>query len=71
MKAVHEWNDHLENFSCAQVIENSRQHLLLRTDFYRKQSSGAHEILHVGEVDLKLGTFKIFHLEFSSKEQES
>ena len=31
-KIVHEWNGHLEIFSCLQVNENSRQYLLLRTD---------------------------------------
>ena len=31
-KIVHEWNGHLEIFSCPQVIENSRQYLLLRID---------------------------------------
>ena len=28
-KIVHKWNGHLELFSCLQVIENSRQYLLL------------------------------------------
>ena len=32
---VHEWNGHLEIFSCPQVIENSKRYLPLR---YRKQS---------------------------------
>ena len=31
-KIVHEWNGHLQILSCPQVIENSRQYLLLRTD---------------------------------------
>ena len=34
-KSLHEWNGHLENFSRAQVIENPRQYLLLRTEFCR------------------------------------
>ena len=35
-KTVHEWNCHLEIFSRAQVIENSREHPLLRTDILQK-----------------------------------
>ena len=35
-KIVHEWNCHLEIFSRAQVIENSREHLLLQTDILQK-----------------------------------
>ena len=38
---MHEWNDHLEIFSCPQVIENSSQHLFLRTDILQKKSLGA------------------------------
>ena len=34
-KSLHEWNGHLENFSRAQVLENPRQYLLLRTEFCR------------------------------------
>ena len=37
-KIVHEWNGHLEIFSCAQVIENSRQCLLLHTDILTENS---------------------------------
>ena len=41
-KFVREWNGHLEIFSLLQVIENSRQYLLLRTDIFdRKQSLSA------------------------------
>ena len=29
LKIVHEWNGHLELFSCLQVIENSRLYMLL------------------------------------------
>ena len=35
-KFVREWNGHLEIFSLPQVIENSRQYLLLRTDILQK-----------------------------------
>ena len=43
---VHEWNGHLEIFSCSQIIENSRQYLHLPTDISdRKQSpAGAPEV---------------------------
>ena len=34
---MHEWNDHLEVFSCPQVIENSSQHLFLRADILQKK----------------------------------
>ena len=40
----HEWNGHLEIFSCSQVVENSRQYLMFASPhryFDRKQSSGA------------------------------
>ena len=37
-KIVHEWNGHLEIFSCAQVVENSRQCLLLHTDILTENS---------------------------------
>ena len=37
---VHEWNGHLEIFSRPQVIENSRQYLLLRTDILQKTVVG-------------------------------
>ena len=37
---MHEWNDHLEIFSCPQVIENSSQHLFLRTDILQKKVVG-------------------------------
>ena len=39
-KIVHEWNRHLEIFSHAQVTENSRQYLLLRTDILQKTVVG-------------------------------
>ena len=35
-KIVHEWNGHLEIFSRPQVIENSRQYLLLQTDILKE-----------------------------------
>ena len=35
---VHEWNGHLKIFSRPFVIENSRQHLPLRTAIYRQSS---------------------------------
>ena len=35
-KFVREWNCHLEIFSLPQVIENSRQYLLLQTDILQK-----------------------------------
>ena len=38
---VHKRNGHLEIFSRPQVIENSRQYLLLRRDIHRKRSLGA------------------------------
>ena len=34
---MHEWNGHLEIFSRPQVIENSTQYLLLRTDILQKK----------------------------------
>ena len=37
-KFVREWKGHLEIFSLLQVIENSRQYLLLRTDILQKNS---------------------------------
>ena len=37
---VHEWNGHLEIFSCSQIIENSRQHLHLPTDILQKTVAG-------------------------------
>ena len=37
-KIVHEWNSHLEIFSCAQVAENSRQCLLLHPDILTENS---------------------------------
>ena len=40
-KIVHEWNGNVEIFSRPQVIENSGQYLLFRTDILRKQSLGA------------------------------
>ena len=39
-KIVREWNGHLEVLSRPQVIENSRQSLLLRTDILRKTVVG-------------------------------
>ena len=39
-KIVHERNGHLEIFSRPQVIENSRQYLLLRTDILQKTIVG-------------------------------
>ena len=39
-KIVHEWNGHIEIFSLPQVIENSRQYLLLRTDILQKTVVG-------------------------------
>ena len=39
-KFVREWNGHLEIFSLPQVIENSRQYLLLRTDILQKTVVG-------------------------------
>ena len=38
-KIVHEWNGHLEVFSRPQVIENSTQYLLLRSDILKKTLS--------------------------------
>ena len=40
VKIVLEWNDHLEIFNLPQVIENSRQYLLLRTDILQKTVVG-------------------------------
>ena len=37
-KTVHEWNGHPDIFSRPQVIEYSRQYLLLRTDILQKTS---------------------------------
>ena len=39
-KFVREWNGHLEIFGLPQVIENSRQYLLLRTDILQKTVVG-------------------------------
>ena len=39
-KFVHERNVHLEIFSLPQVIENSRQYLVLRTDILQKTVFG-------------------------------
>ena len=39
-KIVHELNGHLETCSRPQAIENSRQHLLLRTDILQKAVVG-------------------------------
>ena len=39
-KIVHEWSSHLEMFSLPQVIENFRQHLLLRTEILQKAIVG-------------------------------
>ena len=44
---VHEWNGHLEIFSRPQVIENSRQYLLLRTDILQKTVVGCPWLLAV------------------------
>ena len=41
---VHEWNN-VEIFSLPQVIENSRQYLLLRTDILQKIVAGCPLIL--------------------------
>ena len=40
IQIVHEWNGHLEIFSRPQVIENSRQYLLLQTDISQKTVVG-------------------------------
>ena len=37
-KTVHEWNGHLEILGSPQVIENSRQYLLLRTAYFTENS---------------------------------
>ena len=39
-KFVREWSGHLEIFGLPQVIENSRQYLLLRTDILQKTVVG-------------------------------
>ena len=39
-KTVHEWNGHPDIFSRPQVIEYSRQYLLLRTDILQKTVVG-------------------------------
>ena len=39
-KIIHEWNGHLDVFSRPQVIENSRQYLLLRSDILKKTVVG-------------------------------
>ena len=39
-KFVREWNGHLEIFSLPQVIEHSRQYLLLQTDILQKTVVG-------------------------------
>ena len=40
LKIVPDWKDHLEIFSRPQVIENYRQHLLLRIDYSQKTVIG-------------------------------
>ena len=40
IQIVHEWNGHLEIFSCPQVTENSGQYLLLQTDILQKTVVG-------------------------------
>ena len=40
-KIAHEWNSHLKILNCSQAIENSRQHLLLRTDILQKTVVGS------------------------------
>ena len=40
LKIVPDWEDHLEIFSRPQVIENYRQHLLLRIDYSQKTVIG-------------------------------
>ena len=39
-KIVHEWNSHLEIFSCPQVTENSWRYLPLQTDILQKTVFG-------------------------------
>ena len=39
-KIVHEWNGHAESFSRSELVENSRQYLLLRTDILQKTVVG-------------------------------
>ena len=41
LRIFHEWNGHLEIFSRRQIIENSRQYLLLRTDISQKTVVGS------------------------------
>ena len=40
-KIAHEWNSHLEILNCSKAIENSGQHLLLRTDILQKTVVGS------------------------------
>ena len=51
VEIVLEWNDHLEIFNLPQVIENSRQYLLLRTDILQKTVVGCpcekEDMMHV------------------------
>ena len=51
---VHEWNGHLQIFSRPQVIQNSRQYLVLRTDILPKTVVGApvKTIEHYGRFPL-------------------
>ena len=39
----YQWNGHLEIFSCPQVIENSKQYLLVQTDILQKTVVGCPE----------------------------
>ena len=45
-KVVHEWNGHLEIFICPQVLENSRQYLLVRTGILQKTVAGCPWLKH-------------------------
>ena len=56
-RILHEWNDHLEIFSRSQVIQNSRQYLLLRTDILQKTLVGSPWINSVFCNSAKCGVF--------------
>ena len=53
LKILHEWNSHLEILSRPQVMENSRQHLLLRTDILQKTVVGCPWVMLMSWIEVK------------------
>ena len=63
---VREWNVHLEICSRPQVIENSRQCLLLRTDILQKRVAGCPCCFYLGYVHTISNSFSCRHEKLSS-----